>query len=202
MLLPAALVFAVTALAAVGWAFLQVRHSRRALLAAHEKLARIDAALPPHEEGGAVGAEALRRDVRVVFEAKAVEHDRTLLAALLADFRDVTGAEEAIFWRWKPEREALAPAVWSSDGPRPAHFNLAEWGPLVQWSAETGVVQTVGHDDATYVGAACVKVDDRLLGVLSLTHSHGLGLGRPALKEWVPRLAHQLATFHELLGVR
>ena len=202
MLLVAALVFALSAVAAAGYAFLQVQRSRRALNTAHAKLARIDAYLPPSEDDSAVGAEALRRDVRVVFEAKAVEHDRTLLTSLLADFRDVAGAEEAIFWRWKPERDSLSPAVWSSPTPRPTHFNLAEWGPLVQWAAESGIVQTVGHAEFTQVGAACVKVDETLLGVLSLTHSTGLALSRPDLKEWLPRLAQQLATFHELLGVR
>ena len=202
MSLVAAIVSALAAVAVAAYAFLQVRRSRRALSVAHAKLARIDADLPPMEEGGAVGAEALRRDVRVVFEAKAVEHDRTLLTSLLADFRDVAGAEEAIFWRWKPERDSLSPAVWSSDTPRPVHFNLVEWGPLVQWSAESGIVQAVGQGDLITVGAASVKHDETLLGVLSLTHSHGLALSRPDLKEWLPRLSHQLATFHELLGVR
>ncbi|MEP6998886.1 MAG: sensor domain-containing diguanylate cyclase, partial [bacterium] len=54
----------------------------------------------------------------------------------------------------------------------------------------------------SYVSAACVRRGEELLGVLSLTHAGGLGLPRPALKEWMPRLADQLATFHELLGVR
>src|SRR5260221_12611011 len=35
-----------------------------------------------------------------------------------------------------------------------------------------------------------------------MTHAGGLGLARASLKEWMPRLASQLATFHELLGVR
>jgi len=202
MLLAAAIALACAALVVAGWAFRQARRSRHALSAAHARLARIDADLPATDDDVGVGAEALRRDVRVTFEAKEVEHDQALIATLLADFRDVAGAEEAIFWRWRADRDSLSPAVWSSESGRPAHFNLAEWGPLVQWSAETGVVQTVGQDDVAYVSAACVKRDDVLLGVLSLTHSGGLGLQRAALKEWVPRLADQLATFHELLGVR
>jgi len=202
MLLAAAIALACAALVAAGWAFRQARRSRHALNVARARLARIDADLPATDDDVGVGAEALRRDVRVTFEAKEVEHDQALIATLLADFRDVAGAEEAIFWRWRADRDSLSPAVWSSESARPAHFNLAEWGPLVQWSAETGVVQTVGQDDVAYVSAACVKCDDLLLGVLSLTHSGGLGLQRAALKEWVPRLADQLATFHELLGVR
>ena len=202
MLLVAAIVLAFAALVAAGWAWRQARRSRSALTAANARLARIDADLPANDDQVAVGAEALRRDVRVSFEAKEVEHDQALLATLLTDFRDVAGAEEAIFWRWRADRDSLSPAVWSSESARPAHFNLAEWGPLVQWSAETGVVQTVGQDDVAFVSAACVKREDVLLGVLSLTHAGGLGLPRPALKEWMPRLADQLGTFHELLGVR
>jgi len=202
MLLAAAIALACAALVVAGWAFRQARRSRHALNVARARLARIDADLPATDDDVGVGAEALRRDVRVTFEAKEVEHDQALIATLLADFRDVAGAEEAIFWRWRADRDSLSPAVWSSESARPAHFNLAEWGPLVQWSAETGVVQTVGQDDVAYVSAACVKRDDVLLGVLSLTHSGGLGLQRAALKEWLPRLADQLATFHELLGVR
>ena len=202
MLLAAALVLAIAALAAAGYAWQQAHRSRRDLHAAHARLARIDAELPPTDDEGSVGAEALRRDVRVSFEAKEVEHDRALLKSLLADFRDVAGAEEAIFWKWRADRDSLSPAVWSSDTPRPAHFDMAEWGPLVQWSAETGVVQTVGQEEASYVAAACVKREEVLLGVLSLTHAGGLGLGRASLKEWMPRLADQLATFQGLLGVR
>jgi diguanylate cyclase (GGDEF)-like protein len=202
MLLAAAIALAVAALAAAGYALRQARGSRHALTAAHARLARIDADLPATDDEVGVGAEALRRDVRVSFEAKEVEHDQVLFAKLLVDFRDVAGAEEAIFWRWRPDRDSLSPAVWSSESARPLHFRLAEWGPLVQWSAETGVVQTVGQDDAAFVSAACVKRDGVLLGVLSLTNADGLLLPRAALKEWTPRLADQLSTFHELLGVR
>ncbi|MES2177744.1 MAG: sensor domain-containing diguanylate cyclase [Gemmatimonadota bacterium] len=190
------------AFAAAGYAWVQAHRSRQDLSEAQARLARIDAELPETDGDETVGVEALRRDVRVSFEAREVEHDRALLASLLADFRDVAGAEEAIFWRWKADRDSLSPSVWSTEGHRPAYFNIAEWGPLVQWSAETGVVQTVGKDEIIHVAAACIKERDNLVGVLSLTHAQGLGLGRAALKEWLPRLADQLATFHELLGVR
>ncbi len=202
MLLVAAIALAIGALVAAGYALRQSRRSRMELRAAHARLARIDADLPAPDEEGGVGAEALRRDVRVSFEAREMEHDQALLASLLADFRDLAGAEEAILWRWDADRDSLSPAVWSGATPRPAHFNLTEWGPLVQWSAETSVVQTVGQEDLAYVAAACVRHDESLLGVLSLTHAGGLGLPRPALKEWMPRLADQLATFHDLLDVR
>ena len=202
MLLSAAIVLAIAAFVAAGYALRQAKLSRLDLDKARARLARIDADLPANDDDEAVGAEALRRDVRVNFEAKEVEHDRDLLRSLLRDFRDVAGAEEAIFWRWSADRDSLTPGVWSSKGPRPAHFDVAEWAPLVQWSAETGVVQTVGQDETINVAAACVKHEDTLLGVLSLTHARGLALDRVQLKEWLPRLANQLATFNDLLGVR
>ena len=202
MLLAAAILCACLALGGAGYVLRQSRGTRRALSLATDRLARIDATAPSEGEEIPVGVEALRRDVRVSFEAREVEHDQALLTHLLTDFRDVAGAEEAIFWRWRSDRDSLRPGVWSTPSPKPAFFNMPEWGPLVQWSAETGVVQTVGHDDVTHVAAACVKRDDVLLGVLSLTHASGLGLPRPALKAWMPRLAAQLATFSDLLDAR
>jgi len=202
MLLAAAIIVACIAVGGAVYVLRQTRGTRRALAVANARLARIDANVTADGEEIPVGVEALRRDVRVSFEAKEVEHDQALLTNLLSDFRDVAGAEEAIFWRWRSDRDSLTPGVWSTPTPRPAYFNMPEWGPLVQWSAETGVVQTVGHEDSTNVAAACVKRDGLLLGVLSLTHAEGLGLPRPALKEWMPRLAAQLATFSDLLGAR
>ena len=202
MLLAAAILCACLGLGGAGYVLRQSRGTRRALSLATDRLARIDATAPSEGEEIPVGVEALRRDVRVSFEAREVEHDQALLTHLLTDFRDVAGAEEAIFWRWRSDRDSLRPGVWSTPSPKPAFFNMPEWGPLVQWSAETGVVQTVGHDDVTHVAAACVKRDDVLLGVLSLTHASGLGLPRPALKAWMPRLAAQLATFSDLLDAR
>lgn len=202
MLLAAAILLAIAALAAAGYALRQAKQSRRDLSAAHARLARIDTDLPTVGEDGRVGVEALRRDVRISFEAQEEGHDRLLLKPLLADFRDVAGAEEAIFWRWRADRDSLSPGVWSTEAPRPEHFNVAEWGPLVQWSAETGVVQVVGEGDTINVAAACVRQGETLFGVLSLTHTGGLGLVRASLKEWMPRLADQLATFNDLLAVR
>jgi diguanylate cyclase (GGDEF)-like protein len=202
MLLAAAVLVACISVGAAFYVLRQSRATRRALKLANERLTRIDANVTAEGEEIPVGVEALRRDVRVSHEAKEVEHDHALLANLLMDFRDVAGAEEAIFWRWRADRDSLSPGVWSTPSARPSFFNMAEWGPLVQWSAETGVVQTVGHDDNTNVAAACVRRDGLLLGVLSLTHTDGLTLPRPALKEWMPRLAAQLATFSDLLGAR
>ena len=202
MWLVAAIVLAAAALIAAGLSLRTARRSRIDLADARARIARMNAVLPETDDDTGVGAEALRRDVRVSFEAREAEHDRGLLASLLADFRDVTGAEEAILWRWRPERDSLSPAVWSTEAGRPSYFNIAEWAPLVQWSAETGVVQIVGHEDTAFVAAAAIKRGEDLIGVLSMTHAGGLGLGRDALKEWMPRLADQLGTFNDLLGVR
>jgi diguanylate cyclase (GGDEF)-like protein len=202
MLLVAAIAVAVVALVAAAFAMRGSRRAHAALREAHGRLARIDSVIPAQETEDSYGAEALQRDNRLQLESRDGERDLALLAQFLADYRDVAGAEEAIFWRWSAERDALMPVAWSSEGPRPAHFDVAEWGPLVQWSAETGVVQTVGQDEMVFVGAACVRHDEELLGVLSLTHHTGLALQRTALKEWLPRLAAQLASFHELMGMR
>jgi diguanylate cyclase (GGDEF)-like protein len=202
MLLAAALVLALAALVAAGYAMHREQRSRHELESARARLARMDAELPKRDQETTVAANALRRDVRVSFEVNEARHDRVVVAHLLQDFRDVAGGEEAIFWRWIPDRDSLAPSVWSSEGARPAHFSITEWAPLVQWSAEGGVIQTVGQDEIVHVGAAPVMQGDTLLGVLSITHKAGLGLDRTALREWLPRLAAQLATVQELVDVR
>jgi diguanylate cyclase (GGDEF)-like protein len=203
MLLVAVVTAAVAAITAAGAAMRKARRLRAELAAAHARLELLGAPLQDDsEQQRAVGASALRRDERRKFEADEVDHYRDLLALLLADFRDVAGAEEAVFWHWNAERDALEPADWSTESPAPAYFDVAEWGPLVQWSAETGIIQTVGHDEVVIVGAVCVIQGDTMLGVLTLTRRTGLALPRPALKEWMPRMAAQLAAFHDLVGVR
>ena len=203
MLLAAALVAATAAITAAAAALGRTRRLRAELGAAREQLDLLGA--PLVDDGRpqrAVGASALRRDERRKFEADEVDHYRDLLAQLLADFRDVAGAEEAVFWHWNAERDALEPADWSTESPAPAYFDVAEWGPLVQWSAETGVIQTVGHEDTVVVGAVCVMQRETILGVLSLSRRTGLALPRPALKQWMPRMAAQLAAFQDLVAVR
>jgi diguanylate cyclase (GGDEF)-like protein len=202
MLLTAALIAALAAIAVAGAAMRQSSRARRELEAARSRLARIDAELPRADQHPTVGAKALRREIRVSFEAQVAREDRAVIVQLLTDFRDVSGAEEAIFWRWIPERDSLSPAVWSSAGTRPSFFSITEWAPLVQWSAEGGVVQTVGHEETVHVGAAPIRRGETLMGVLSLTHRSGLGWNRTALRDWLPRLADQLGTVQELVDVR
>jgi diguanylate cyclase (GGDEF)-like protein len=202
MLLAAALLAALAAIAVAAAAMRQSARARTELDAARTRLARIDAELPRTEQHPTVGAKALRREVRVSFEVQEARADRAVIVQLLIDFRDVSGAEEAIFWRWLPERDSLAPAIWSSEGTRPSFFSLTEWAPLVQWSAEGGVVQTVGHEETVHVGAAPIRRGETLMGVLSLTHRTGLGWSRSSLRDWLPRLADQLGTVQELVDVR
>jgi diguanylate cyclase (GGDEF)-like protein len=202
MLLAAALLAALAATAVAGAALRQAARARRELETARSRLARIDEVAPMGDPQGGIGAKALRREVRVTFEDQAKREDRAALAQLLIDFRDLAGAEEAIYWRWFPERDSLAPAVWSSDGTRPSFFSITEWAPLVQWSAEGGVIQTVGQDELVHVGAAPVRRGETLMGVLSLTHRNGLGWNRTALRDWLPRLADQLGTVQELVDLR
>src|SRR5688500_9982530 len=202
MLLAAALLAALAAIAVAVAAMRQSGRARKELEAARSRLARMDADMPRPEQHATVGAKALRRDVRVSFAAIEARADRAVLVQLLIDFRDVSGAEEAIFWRWLPERDSLAPAIWSSEGTRPSFFSITEWAPLIQWSAEGGVIQTVGQDELVHVGAAPIRRGETLMGVLSLTHRTGLGWTRTSLRDWLPRLADQLGTVQELVDVR
>ena len=202
MLLAAALLAALAAIAVAVAAMRQAARAKKELEAARGRLARIDAEMPRPEQHPTVGAKALRRDVRVSFEVSEARADRAVLVQLLIDFRDVSGAEEAIFWRWLPERDSLAPAVWSSEGTRPSFFSITEWAPLVQWSAEGGVIQTVGQEELVHVGAAPIRRGETLMGVLSLTHRTGLGWTRTSLRDWLPRLADQFGTVQELVDVR
>ena len=202
MLLAAAFLAALAAIAVAVAAMRQAARAKKELEAARGRLARIDAEMPRPEQHPTVGAKALRRDVRVSFEVSEARADRAVLVQLLIDFRDVSGAEEAIFWRWLPERDSLAPAVWSSEGTRPSLFSITEWAPLVQWSAEGGVIQTVGQEELVHVGAAPIRRGETLMGVLSLTHRTGLGWTRTSLRDWLPRLADQFGTVQELVDVR
>jgi diguanylate cyclase (GGDEF)-like protein len=202
MLLAAALLAALAAIAVAVAAMRQSSRARKELETARSRLARIDAELPHSERSSSVGANALRREVRVSFEVQQKREDRAVLVQLLIDFRDLAGAEEAIFWRWLPDRECLAPDVWSSEGTRPSFFSITEWAPLVQWSAEGGVVQTVGQEEIVHVGAAPIRRGETLMGVLSLTHRTGLGWARGSLRDWLPRLADQFGTVQELVDVR
>ena len=200
MLLAAALLAALAAIAVAAAALRQTSRARRELQTARNRLARNEEL--PKSDQVPVDAKSLRRDVRVSFEVDQARADRAVLAQLLINFRDLAQAEEAIFWRWIPERDSLAPAIWSSETTRPSFFSITEWAPLVQWSAEGGIIQTVGQEEVVHVGAAPITRGDTLMGVLSLTHRRGLEWNRTKLRDWLPRLADQFATVQELVDVR
>jgi diguanylate cyclase (GGDEF)-like protein len=203
MLLQAAIVTAAAALTAAGAALRRARRVSTELSAANARLDLLGVPRTEDEEPvRTVGASALRRDERRKFEADEEDHYRQLLALLLADFRDVAGAEEAVFWTWNAERDGLFPSNSSTDGGRVAYFDVGAWGEHVRWATETEAMQTVGHQDVVTFGAVCVVHEETTLGVLTLSHRVGLALSKPELREWMPRMAIQLGAFHDLVGVR
>ena len=103
MLLYAALLAALAAIAVAVAAMRQSARARQELEAARTRLARIDDALPREDQPRTIGAKALRREVRVSFEVNEARADRAVIVQLLMDFRDLSGAEEAIYWRWLPD---------------------------------------------------------------------------------------------------
>jgi diguanylate cyclase (GGDEF)-like protein len=120
------------------------------------------------------------------------------VAALLRDIRDLMRADETIFWRWDRQKGSLKPESWSSDAPRPSHFLMSEWGPLVQWAAEELLAHAAGDGETTRIVCAPVIVGETLAGVLSITSATELRLTRGAATEWLRRHASQLANLLEL----
>ena len=124
--------------------------------------------------------------------AEQAARDAAVLRSLLVDFRDALGADEAVFWRWSEERDALSPDLWSTDdADRPAYFRTADWAGLVQWSAEERVVQLDANDPCRFA-AAPLTSDKGFLGVLSVSSDRGLAAGTEAVRSWLPRYAAQL----------
>jgi diguanylate cyclase (GGDEF)-like protein len=131
------------------------------------------------------------------------QEDLATLALFLDDVRDLYGADEAIFWEWREQRDALAPVAWSpSESERPRHFRSSEWAPLVQWSAQGRVVHFDAGDGRPRVAVAPVLENDRLIGVLSVSNTISLQAERSRLKEWMPRHAAQLSRMLGLFSVR
>jgi diguanylate cyclase (GGDEF)-like protein len=203
MLLAAAIAFA---LASCGAALIGRRsavRARREARTLRAQLERFDAQIRNTETPRSVDVSDLRREAQFRFVAREAEHYRDLLAHLLADFRDATGAEEAIFWDWNEARDGLVPADWSTEGPKPAFFDAAAWAPLVSWAVEeVEPTQLAVRDGVVLAGAAAVRIGETQLGVLSITNRDGLARSSQELRVWLPRLASQLGYFHELVQVR
>ena len=147
----------------------------------------------------------LRRDVELTMEQLEATHDLEMLDAILRDFRDLSAADETIFWRWIENRETLVPTAWSTEGvSRPAHFDVDRWSPLVRWCAEEERPVHYGgeSEDVPLFSAAPVVGDRALHGVLTITGGSGLRVGRGSIREWAPRFAGQLVGLLELIDMR
>jgi diguanylate cyclase (GGDEF)-like protein len=149
-------------------------------------------------------SEALRRDVQEVFENREAAEDLAILDRLLLDISDLTGAEEAIFWRWVESRETLVPAAWSTEeSPRPSYFDVQAWSPLIRWTAEERLVQFLGPEDHPPILAAAPVIGlSSIYGVLSVSAVNGLALDRDLARAWLQRFATQVASLIQLFDLR
>ncbi|MFN2566134.1 MAG: GGDEF domain-containing protein [Gemmatimonadaceae bacterium] len=128
--------------------------------------------------------------------------DLNLLAGYLVDIRDLTGAREAVFWRWSESKDALVPWAWSTERVnRPAHFRLAEWGPRVRSSAAQREECYLGGR-RPFFAATPVMSRDRLHGVLTVAADAGLAMESAAAREWLPRHATHVAMLLDLFEMR
>ncbi|MBA3890925.1 MAG: GGDEF domain-containing protein [Gemmatimonadaceae bacterium] len=132
------------------------------------------------------------------------DSDRVILERFLADVRDLVAADEAVFWVWVEDRDALRPWAWSTPSvERPQHFRMGDWGPLVQWSAQERLMHTAGADPAfPQLAVAPVMAGDRLHGVVSVTSAAGLSIGKVAVRQWLPRHADHVAKLAFLFETR
>ena len=149
-------------------------------------------------------ATDMRKEAQAMLAEAELASDLATLDLLLADVRDALGADEAIFWRWSAEKDALAPNCWSTAGPRPLHFDMRAWGGLVKWSAEARMINfdADARVAVTRLAAAPIELDGRLIGVLSVARAEGLERGREHLKAWLPRHAAQVGRLVQLFELR
>ena len=149
-----------------------------------------------------VDASPLRRDVQASVERAQTEADLGLLGRYLIDIRDLTGAREAVFWRWSETRGALVPWAWSTEGvDRPAHFRMEEWGPRVRSVAEQRTSCFIGGR-RPFFAATPVTSAGRLHGVLTVAATTGLSIDSGAATEWMPRHATHVAMLLDLFEMR
>lgn len=193
--------------ALVAWLVARARSKRTSDDSASSRpVTRVEAHLAsePGAKLTSAKSQALRRDVQEVFEHKEAEQDLEVLDRLLIDIRDLSGADEAIFWRWVEARQTLVPNAWSTvGGTRPAHFDVREWGPHLRWAAEQRMVQFAGESESpAKLAAAPVEGATAIFGVLSVTAAEGLSLDRAALHIWMPRFATQVQSLIQLFDLR
>jgi diguanylate cyclase (GGDEF)-like protein len=140
-------------------------------------------------------------------EAQEATRDLELLDGLLRDIRDLSSADEAIFWRWVESRQTLVPSAWSTAGAsRPMSFDMTAWGSFVRASAEGGEIQLAGGERnaarAPVLAAAPVTRASSVYGVLTLSAVAGLRLDRDGARTWLPRFAGQVAAIVGLCDLR
>jgi diguanylate cyclase (GGDEF)-like protein len=169
------------------------------------RVTRVDALLSSSPgKVTAATSQALRRDVQETFENKEAAEDLVILDRLLVDISDLIGGEEAIFWRWVEPRATLVPAAWSTEEtPRPSHFDMRAWGPMIRWTAEERLVQFLGADDHPPILAAAPVIGlSSIYGVLSVSSTNGLALDRDTARAWLNRFAAQVASLIQLFDLR
>ncbi|HEY2375419.1 MAG TPA: sensor domain-containing diguanylate cyclase [Gemmatimonadaceae bacterium] len=178
-------------------------HARR-----ERRVTRLEAQIARPTPSRPMPTAALKRDVLLSVERTEATRDLATVEGLLRDIRDLVQADEAIFWRWSEERDALLPQAWSTEeSSLPQFFRVREWGPLASWAAQERIVTSEGSDEAPlFVTAPVISTleggDVTLHGVLSVSSNIGLAQSREALKEWLPRFAAQLAAYLELIDMR
>jgi diguanylate cyclase (GGDEF)-like protein len=149
-------------------------------------------------------AAVLRRDVARSVERMEAARDLAVIDVILADIRDLAGADEVVYWAWSEAREVLVPGAWSTEGATcPQFFDVRSWAPLVRWSAEERLVHFSGDaTDAPVLAAGPVAGTGRLYGAITLSAAKGLGISRESARRWLPRFSAQLASLLELFDVR
>jgi diguanylate cyclase (GGDEF)-like protein len=183
------------------------RRLTRAQLRRARRVTRVDAHISRSTPSRPVAATpaAFSKDALLSVERIEATQDLEMLEAVLRDVRDMTHADEAIFWRWVEERDTIVPTAWSTESAdRPQFFRVDEWSSLARWSAQERLVTFEGSDDAPLLAAAPVTSprDEQLHGVITVSSNIGLGFGKEAAKEWLPRFAAQIATYHELFDLK
>jgi len=147
----------------------------------------------------------LRLDAQSLLDEAEAAADLETMDAFLADVRDSLGADEAVFWRWNEQKDALAPASWSTPGAgRPMHFDVGGWSGIVKWAAEARVTHfdTDARVAVARLAAAPIEHDGRLYGVLSVARAEGLERGREHVKQWLPRHASQVGRLVSMSQLR
>src|SRR5688500_5731361 len=127
-----------------------------------------------------------------------------ILDRYLRDVRDALGADEVIFWRLHRSADAMRATAWSTEGAHaPTHFRLQDWGPLVQWAAESDVVHCDDADILAHIVTGPVELEPgNPIGAVSATSARGFVLSREDLRERVARAAAHVAQLHVLLEHR